>query len=102
MDRGRHQHGKDFLGHDRFSYRWNKIVDGNRAFAEKLFHHFVVAFGNHFDQLFVGFFGLVGKRSGNFFNGWFAVAIGFVDVCFHGHQIDNAAESFFAADRQLQ
>jgi len=77
-------------------------VDGNGAFAEKLFHHFVVAFGDHLDEFFVSFFGVAGKGAGNLFDGWFAVAIGIVKVCFSWHQIDDATETSFRADGQLE
>src|SRR5229473_7059307 len=102
VERGSHQDGKDFFGDDGFADGGDEVVDGNGAFAEKLFHHFVVAFGNHFDKLFVGFLGFVGERSGDFFDGGLTVAIGLVDVRFHSYQINDAAESFFAADGHLE
>jgi len=69
---------------------------------KKLLHHFVIAFSDHFDELFVGFLGFIGKSGGDFFGRRFSVTIGMVDVRFHGHQINDAAESFFAADGQLE
>src|SRR5258706_5244983 len=54
MDRGGHQDGEDFFGDDGLSNGGDEGVGGGGTFPEKLFHHFVVAFGGHFDQLFVG------------------------------------------------
>ena len=102
VERGSHQDGKDFLGHDGFAHRGDEVVDGNGAFPEKLFHHFVVAFGDHFNQFFVGFLRVAGKGGGNLFDGGFAVTIGIVNVRLHGHQVDDATEASFRADRQLQ
>ena len=77
-------------------------MDGDGAFAEELLHHFVVAFGDHFDDLFVGFLGFIDERVGNFLDLGFAVAIGGVEVRFHGDQIDDPAEAAFGADGQLE
>jgi len=101
-ERGSHQDGEDFLGDDGFADGGDEVVDGNGAFAEKLFHHFVVAFGDHFDEFFVSFLGVACESRGNLFDGGFAVAIGSVEVCFHGHQVDDATETSFRADRQLE
>src|SRR5712664_144085 len=100
--RGSHQDGKDFFGDDGFADGGDEVVDGNGAFAEKLLHHFVVAFSDHFDEFFVRFLGVAGQGGGNFFDGGFAVTIGMVEVGFHGHQINDAAETSFRADRQLE
>src|SRR5260370_41376164 len=55
MERGCHQDGKDFLGDDSAANGGDEVVNGNGAFAEKLLHHFVVAFGDHLDEFFVSF-----------------------------------------------
>ncbi len=102
VQRGSHQHGKDFFSDDGFADGGDEIVDGNGAFAEKLFHHFVVAFGDHFNKFFVGFLGVISKGSGDFFNGRFSITAGSVEVRFHGHEINDAAESFFAPYGHLQ
>src|SRR6266851_1420728 len=100
--RGSHQDGKDFFRDDGFADGGDEVVDGNGAFAEKLLHHFVVAFSDHFDEFFVSFLGVAGQGGGDLFDGGFAVAIGMVEVCFHGHQIDDAPETSFGADWQLE
>src|ERR1700674_2333303 len=46
--------------------------------------------------------GMVPSRKNSFFDARFAVAIGMVEVGFHGHQVDDSAETSFGADRQLQ
>src|SRR5882762_106465 len=102
MDRGGHQDGEDFFGDDGLSNGGDEVVDGDGTFPEKLFHHFVVAFGNHLYKLFVGFLGFVGERGGNFFDGGLAITVGLIDVRFHGHQIDHPAESSFRPDGQLE
>src|SRR6266700_615849 len=99
---GSHQDGEKFFGDDGFADGGDEVMDGNSAFAKKLFHHFVVAFGNHFDQFFVGFFGFVGEGGGNFFDGGLAVTAGLIDVRFHGDQVNDAAESSLAANWQLK
>ncbi len=97
-----HHHRKDFFADDGFADGRNQVVNGDRAFAKKLFHHFVVAFGDHFDQLFVSLPGLVSERGRNFFDRRFAVAARLVGVRLHSHQVDDAAKSFFRANGQLQ
>src|SRR6266446_4686246 len=39
VERGSHQDGKDFFGDDGLADGGDEVVDGNSAFAEKLFHH---------------------------------------------------------------
>src|SRR5437879_2251659 len=50
VDRGRHQNRKDLFGYDGFANRRNMVMDGNRAFAEKLLHTFVVSFSDPFNE----------------------------------------------------
>ena len=102
VESGNHQDGKDFFGDDGFADRRNEVLDGDGAFAEKFLHHFVVAFSDHFNKFFVSFLGVISKSGGNFFNGRFSITVRGVDVRFHGHEINDAAESFFAADGHLQ
>jgi len=42
----------------------DEIVDGDGAFAEKLFHHFVVAFGDHFNKFLVSFLSVISESAG--------------------------------------
>ena len=101
--RGRnHQHGNNLFRDDGLANRGNQIFDGNRTFAEKFLHHFVVALGDHLDEFFVRFLGFVHQRVGNMVNGGFAIAIRRVEMRFHGHQVDNSAKSLLASDRHLQ
>src|SRR5258706_3756952 len=100
--RGGHQHGEDFFSHNGFANGRDEIVDGDGAFAEKLFHHFVVAFGDHFNKFFVSFLSVISESGGDFFDGRFSIAAGSVDTRFHGYKINDAAKSFFAADGHLQ
>jgi len=53
-------------------------------------------------SFFMRFLGVVGQCGGNFFHRGLAVAIGLVNMGLHGHQINDAAESSFRADRQLK
>ena len=77
-------------------------MDGNGTLSEEFLHHRVVAFGDHFDELLVRFFGFVSERAGDLFDRGLAIAVRLVGVGLHGHQVDDAAKSFFRTNRQLQ
>src|SRR5260370_30161351 len=66
VQRGGHQDGEDFFGHDGFANGRDEVVDGDSAFAEKFLHHFVVAFGDHFNKFFVSFLSVISKSGGGF------------------------------------
>ena len=100
--RGDHEHRNDLLRHDGLANRRYQVLDRNRAFAEELFHHLVVAFRDHFHELFVCFFRLILQRIRNVLDARLSVAVRRIDMRFHGNQIDHAAETFFRPDRQLQ
>ena len=48
------------------------------------------------------FLGIFRERCRNFFDGDFPVAVGLVEMSFHGHQIDHTAKRSFMTDGQLQ
>src|SRR2546426_11053214 len=102
VQRGSHQDGEDFFGDDGFANSGDEIVDGDSAFAEKFLHHFVVAFSDHFNKFFVSFLGVISKSGGKLFDGRVFIPLRGVDVRFFGHEIKDAAESFFAAAWALQ
>ena len=85
VQRGNHQNGENLFGDDGLADRGDQVMDRNGAFAKKLFHHFVVAFGDHLDELFVRFLRFVGESGGNFFDRGLAVAIRLVYMGLHGH-----------------
>src|SRR5438034_7048970 len=97
-----HQYRNNFFSDDCFAYTGDQVPNRNCAFAEEFFHQLVIAFGHKFDQFFVSFLCIFGERGGNFFNLWFSIAIGSVEVCLHRNEIDHAAKSAFRTDRQLQ
>src|SRR5260370_36304132 len=76
VQRGGHQDGEDFFGHDGFANGRDEVVDGDSAFAEKFLHHFVVAFGDHFNKFFVSFLSVISKSGGDFLDRRLAVTPG--------------------------
>src|SRR5437667_4797408 len=99
---GDHQYRNNFFGDDCFAYTRDQVLNRNCAFAEEFLHQLIVAFGYKFDQFFVSFLCVFGKRGGNFFNLWLSIAIRSVEVSLHRNEIDHAAKSTFCSDRQLQ
>src|SRR5258708_26131328 len=102
VKRGSHQDGKDFFGDNGFSNGGNEVVDGDGAFAEKLFHHFVVAFGDHFDEFFVSFLRVFSKSGGDFFAGAQFFSFLGLFVCFSVPTIHQTAEYFFPSAGRLE
>src|SRR5260370_32675308 len=77
---GGHQDGEDFFGHDGFANGRDEVVGGDSAFAEKFLHHFVVAFGDHFNKFFVSFLSVISKSGGEFLDRRVAGTVGGRDV----------------------
>ena len=73
-----------------------------QLFAFQVLHHqLFVGLSNSFDQLVMIFLSLFFQVFRNFLNAHIIAHIIIVDISFHVDQIDDAAESVFLADRQL-
>ncbi len=75
------------------------LADGSGV--EELTHERVIAFGDEFDEGFMGGLGLLGHVGGDVFDAGASVASDFVVVGLHLDQIDDALEGFFRADGEL-
>jgi len=93
--------GENAASSDGFLEAADDVFDGQRASGEELFHELVVAFGDHFDECFMGGIGGGFLRSGDIAFFAFAVAVGLVAEGFHADEIDDAGEGFFFAEREL-
>ncbi len=96
-----HEHGIDAALANGLAQAVDDVLDREGSFFEELFHQRVVAFGDHFDQRFMGFLRGFGEivRDGDFLA--LAVAIHGVGVGLHADQVDHALEIFFSADGKL-
>ena len=82
--------------------RGDQVFFGDCPLLEELFHQLVVAFGDQLDQFFVRFLRGRGQVGGDLCFFPLAIAAEFVGIGLHLHQVDDAAETFFLADRELQ
>ncbi len=74
----RQRTGKMRRVRDSFFEAADNVFDRESAGIEELFHEFVVAFGDHFNQRFVGGIGSRFLRRGNVAFFTFAIAVGLV------------------------
>ena len=94
-------HREDLVFPDGIVQRRNQVFFAEGAGLEELLHQLVIAFGNQFNQPLVRFEGLIfqiGRDLGLF---PLAVATHLVGVSLHADEVDDARETFFAADGQL-
>ena len=95
------QDGEDAVFANGFVERGDEVLLGDGAFGEVLFHELVFAFGDQFDEGFVGGLGAGDQAGGNFADLAAAVAIGRVVEGLHGDQVDDAVEAVGIGDGQL-
>ena len=81
--------------------RGNQVLFAEGSGFEEFFHQLVVAFRDQLDQALVGGLGLLPQVGGNFCFFAFAIAAHLVGVGLHADEIDDAGETFFGADREL-
>ena len=96
-----HITGKMRISRTPGAHAFENVFDREGALLEELLHVGVVAFGDHFDQGFVGLLRLVGVLAGNLAFLALAVAIGRVGEGLHANQIDDALEIAFRADGEV-
>ena len=95
------QDGEDAVFANGFVERGDEVLLGDGALGEVLFHQLVFAFGDQFDQRFVGGLGRLGEAGGNFGDLAAAVAVGRVVEGLHGDQVDDAVKTVGVGDGQL-
>jgi len=102
-ERGSHQDGEDFLGDNGFADGGNKVRGWEWCLPRKNSSIISSSPRRSFRRVFRELsLASAGESRGNLFDGGFAVAIGSVECAFMATKVDNATETPFRADRQLE
>src|SRR5690348_14649770 len=99
---GGEEHREDAVFADGLVQGRDEVLFGDGSLVEELFHQGVIALGDHFHQLFVGFLSGAGQVRGNFAFLALAVATHVVGVGLHADEVDDPAQALFASDGHLQ
>jgi hypothetical protein len=89
----------DLSRHRRRAQSADQLLLSERALGEERLHQLFVGLGDHLDQLFARLLCAIGERSRDLPFAHLAVAA--EGERLHAHEIDDAVERFFLAERQL-
>ena len=95
------EYREDAVFADGLVERGDQMLFGDRALAEELFHEFVFAFGDDFDERFVRGFGVVHDGVGDLAHFAVAVAIRRVEEGLHGDEVDYSVKALGVDDGKL-
>ena len=98
---GAEDNGENLVFANGVVQRGNKVFFSESTGLEEFFHQLVVAFGNEFDEVLVGFLRLILKIGGDLRLFAFAVPAHLVGIGLHADEVDDAGQTFFGADGEL-